>query len=208
MTHPGFFDRIPTITLKDPLAQLLGSAQDGLIEYSYAEAVKLTGHSCPTVAGAWLMTTQALQRLYGEAIPTRGGIAVFFRNEAAEGVTGVIASVVGFITGAAADTGFKGIRGRFARCGLMHFGQAVEGDIRFQRLDTGDQVTVSFNASAVPPATGLMPRLFAAMDANASPEQQAAFADIWQDRVRRIFENSDHPELITCVGSTTLHNNH
>jgi len=198
MAHPDFFDQIPTITLRDPLSSLLGSAEGGLIEYSYAEVVKLTGHSCPTVAGAWLMTTRALKQLYGEALPVRGGIAVRFRNSAVEGVTGVIASVAGFITGATADTGFKGIRGQFDRRDLMHFEQPVDGDIRFERLDTGQGVTVSFNASVVLPAPDMMPRLFAALGADATAEQRAAFAESWQGRVRAIFEHAGHPGLIHC----------
>jgi len=55
MAFPEFFARIPTLTLRDPLAELLGAADGGLIEYCFADAVKLAGHSCPTVAGAWLI---------------------------------------------------------------------------------------------------------------------------------------------------------
>lgn len=196
MTQPDFFERIPTITLRDPLSEFLGSATGGHMEYSYADAVKLTGHSCPTVAGAWIMTTQALKRLYGEEAPERGGIAVAFRNTATEGVTGVIASVAGHITGAVGEAGFKGIRGRFVRCGLMTFGQPIDGEVRFERLDTGKQVTVSFNASVVPPAPGMMPQLFVALEPDATPDQRAAFARAWQDRVRRIFDNIEHPDLL------------
>lgn len=196
MAHPAFFDSVPTITLRDPLSRLLGSAQDGLVEYSYPEAVKLTGHSCPTVAGAWIMTTQALKRLYGADIPERGGISVSLRNSAVEGVTGVIASVAGLITGATTDTGFKGLRGRFDRRGLLHFEQPIDGDMRFERVDTGEAVTVSFNGAVVPPAPDLMPRLFAAVEDDASPQELADFADAWQDRVRRLFENIGHPELL------------
>ncbi len=196
MAHPDFFDRIPTMTLRDPLSDLLGTAEDGLIEYSYAETVKLTGHSCPTVAGAWLMTTGALRRLYGEEPPLRGGISVSFRKSAVEGVTGVIASVVGYLTGATVDTGFKGLRGQFDRRHLMRFEQPIDGDLRFERLDTGASVTVTFNAAVVPPVPDLMPQLFAALGPAATPAQRDAFAGAWQDRVRRIFENADHPELI------------
>ncbi|NLC35753.1 MAG: hypothetical protein GX772_04810 [Alcaligenaceae bacterium] len=199
MAYPAFFDTIPTITLRDPLARLLGAAQDGLIEYSFAEAVKLTGHSCPTVAGAWLMTVGALKRLYGDDIPLRGGIAVQFQKSAAEGVTGVIASVVTFLTGATEDTGFKGLRGRFVRRDLMSFDQPLDGDIRFERLDTGQAVTVSFDASVVPAPSDMMPRLFMAMQDDATPEQQMAFAEIWQDRVRRIFEHAEQPQLLKYV---------
>ncbi|MGP1615771.1 MAG: hypothetical protein ACTS5Y_12055, partial [Pollutimonas bauzanensis] len=64
MSHPSFFDTAARITMYDPLAELLGAADKGLIEYSYTEVVKLAGHSCPTVAGAYLMTLRALKHLY------------------------------------------------------------------------------------------------------------------------------------------------
>lgn len=196
MAYPAFFDDVPTITLQDPLSQLLGAADGGLIEYSFAEVVKLTGHSCPTVAGAWLMTTGALRRLYDNDIPTRGEISVQFRASATEGVTGVIASVAGFLTGATVDTGFKGLRGRYDRRHLMSFSQPIEGDIRFERLDTGQGVTVSFDASPVPPAPRMMPSLFLAMGEGATEEERAAFAQIWQDRVRRILEQAEPLQLV------------
>lgn len=50
MNYPPFFADIPKIVMRDPLAALLGAAQDGVIEYAYLDAVKLAGHSCPTVA--------------------------------------------------------------------------------------------------------------------------------------------------------------
>ncbi|MEO7008635.1 MAG: hypothetical protein ABI156_05745 [Caldimonas sp.] len=53
MQTPAFFDQAPFIVMHDALAQTLGATQDGLIEYRYLDAVKLAGHSCPTVAGAW-----------------------------------------------------------------------------------------------------------------------------------------------------------
>ena len=74
MAFPAFFADIPPITLRDPLAELLGAAENGLIEYHFADAVKLAGHSCPTVAGAWLMTVRALRALYGDETPVRGNI--------------------------------------------------------------------------------------------------------------------------------------
>lgn len=73
--------------------------------------VKLTGHACPTVAAAFLMTRAALNRLYREDLPVRGNLRVEFRETAQEGTIGVVANVVAFITGAATDTGFKGISG-------------------------------------------------------------------------------------------------
>jgi hypothetical protein len=60
MHFPEFFEIAPRITIHDPLAAFLGAAADGIIEYCYADAVKLAGHSCPTVASAYLMTRAAL----------------------------------------------------------------------------------------------------------------------------------------------------
>jgi hypothetical protein len=53
-SFPAFFDAVPAITLRDPLAEILGAAEGGLIEYRFADAVRLAGHSCPTVAGGAL----------------------------------------------------------------------------------------------------------------------------------------------------------
>src|SRR5574337_723501 len=72
MHTPAFFDAAPTITAVDPLAEALGAAEGGVIEYRYVDAVKLAGHSCPTVAGAWLMTRAALAQLYRDQLPRRG----------------------------------------------------------------------------------------------------------------------------------------
>ena len=49
---PDFFAAVPAIVVADPLAALLGAAEDGRLEYHYADAVRPAGHSCPTVAGA------------------------------------------------------------------------------------------------------------------------------------------------------------
>src|SRR5574340_1164708 len=101
MHTPAFFDAAPAITVVDPLAETLGAAEGGVIEYRYADAVKLAGHSCPTVAGAWLMTRAALQRLYGSELPRRGEIRVDSREPLDAGVAGVVASVATLVTGAA-----------------------------------------------------------------------------------------------------------
>lgn len=105
--------------MRDPLADFLGAADGGVIEYCYADAVRLAGHSCPTVASAYLMTRAALRALYADALPERGGIRVELRDERVAGVAGVIANVASLVSGATQDTGFKGIGGRFDRRGLL-----------------------------------------------------------------------------------------
>lgn len=150
MTFPEFFARVPTITLRDPLADLLGAAEGGLIEYHFADAVRLAGHSCPTVAGAWLMTVRALRALYGDEIPERGNIAVALRENIDSGVAGVIASVAGLLTGAAGEGGFKGLGGRYSRRNLLQFGVAGSSGMSFMRRDTNVAVDCELHLESVP----------------------------------------------------------
>ena len=42
---PDFFAQAPVITVRDPLAQFLGAVRQGLIQYGYADVVRLAGHS-------------------------------------------------------------------------------------------------------------------------------------------------------------------
>src|SRR5690625_1648220 len=98
---PAFFPDVPTILVHDPLSEFLGAADEGLVEYSYADAVALAGHSCPTVAAAFLMTRGALAALYPHAVPERGAIRIQWRDDRATGVTGVMANIAALVTGAA-----------------------------------------------------------------------------------------------------------
>ena len=150
MAFPGFFDDAPTITLRDPLAAFLGAAAGGAIAYTYADAVKLAGHSCPTVAGAYLMVCRGLRHLYGDAVPERGGVEVHLRDRRDEGTTGVIAAVATLLTGAAPETGFGGIgpRQRFARRDLLHFSAPIDALMALRRRDDGRGVLVDLAIAA------------------------------------------------------------
>ena len=148
-TFPDFFADAPQITLRDPLAEFLGAARGGVMTYRYADAVRLAGHSCPTVAGAWLRTMQGLRALYGQETPVRGEIEVLMQGGREDGANGVIATVVQLITGAAPETGFHGIAGRFSRHQLLRFDQPVQGTLGLRRQDTGRAVQVELDASVV-----------------------------------------------------------
>ncbi|MBI2308887.1 MAG: hypothetical protein HYU78_16490 [Rhodocyclales bacterium] len=197
MTFPAFFEDVPGITLRDPLAEFLGAADGGLIEYRYVDAVRLAGHSCPTVAGAWLLTTRALRALYGSEAPERGAIRVEFGESQRSGVAGVIASVAGLLTGAAGVGGFKGLAGRFSRRDLLQFEVPEAGDIRFARLDRAAAVRCTLDLSPVPgdPRMGeLLPLVLQGM---AGAEEAALFGRLWQERVRRILiDHHDDPALV------------
>jgi hypothetical protein len=194
---PDFFDAAPRIRLRDPLARVLGAARDGVLEYGYADAVRLAGHSCPTVASAFLLTRAALAALYGPELPERGGVRVALREPAVEGVTGVLASVMALLTGATVDTGFKGLGGRFDRRRLLSFDSEIAGQVRFTRVDTGAAVIASADLQRVPgdARTGLL--LSRCVTGAATPEEEAQFQFLWQERVRRLLiEHADDPQVI------------
>ena len=200
MKTPAFFDAVPPIVVVDPLAEALGAAEDGIVEYRYADAVKLAGHSCPTVACAWLMTRRALEQLYPETLPGRGDVRVELRASSAEGTTGVIASIAGLVTGAASEGGFKGLAGRFGRKGLLRFGVPLASEIRFTRLDAGTQVVLSHDLRGVSQPPGLKERLREAFAPDASDHARKAFAAAWQDWVKAILiGHADDPALIATA---------
>lgn len=197
MAFPDFFEQVPSLTLRDPLANLLGAAADGVIEYRYADAVKLAGHSCPTVAGAWLMASRALAALYPDALPERGNLRVDLRAPQDAGTSGVVGAVLGLITGAAGEGGFKGLGGQHVRRDLLRFGVGIEADARFTRIDTGAAVLVDYHPEATPPAPEMPPLMARAIGGVASEQERAEFARLWQDRVRRILlRDADNPALV------------
>lgn len=199
MNFPSFYDQAPAIRMYDPLAAFLGACDDGMIEYHYVDAVRLAGHSCPTVAGAYLMARAALQALYPQQAAQRGGISVQMPAPENEGTTGVIAQVLTLITGAAAANGFKGIGGRFARNELLAFAaiDASPEAVVFRRNDADATVTVELDVSPVPVEPSLPQLIGPAMQGTASAEELAEFQRGWQARVQRLLlEHADDPRVL------------
>jgi hypothetical protein len=198
---PEFFNQIPVIKLYDPLADFLGASENGLVEFSYFDVVKAAGHSCATVAGAYLMTYKALEKLFLETIPIRGSIKIEFKNSVSEGVTGVISNVISQITGATKDTGFKGINGKFVRYSLIDYNVPLKGLIRFTRVDTGETVELDYNPAVVPPTEKQQFLMQQIMTNQANSEDKEEFKELWQERVRRIMiENFNNANLLTLIG--------
>ena len=203
---PDFFETAPIITLYDPLSEFLGAADGGILEYRYADAVRLAGHSCPTLACAFLMTRTALAVLYADQLPVRGEIAVDFRAAPTDGTTGVTASVVRLITGAAGSDGFKGIGGRFRRDDLLRFEADIGHEILFTRNDTGAAVQVSANPARVPAHPRLRELMSRGLTGSASHAEQAEFRDLWRARVRELLlKHADDPMVIDVQRLDTGH---
>lgn len=199
MNFPGFFAAAPAMTLRDPLAAFLGVSKDGVITYTYADAVKLAGHSCPTVAGAYLMVRRGLGHLYGKEMPERGGVEVYLRDPREQGTTGVIAAVATLLTGAAPETGFGGIGShrRFARRDLLHFDAPIDGLLALRRCDSGRGVVLDLDPTIVP-SDPEMQVLFPRVVAERADEiEQARFATLWQDRVEQmLIRHGDNPQFV------------
>lgn len=196
MKTPAYYEAAPAIVMMDPLAKALGAAEEGLLEYRYVDAVKLTGHSCPTVAGAWLMTCAALARLYSGGTPRRGEIRVELRQSLDEGVAGVVASVVGLVTGAANAGGFKGLAGHFGRKDLLHFGVPMVGDIRFTRIDTVQSVEFARRGFSAPRSATVSQLLREAVNPQASEDARRDFASAWGEWVAQVLHPAGEAEWV------------
>jgi len=189
MAYPEFFDEVQSIKVADPLSGVLGAFENGMYDVTFLEVVKSAGHSCPTVAGAYIMTAEALKALYPDEMIIRGNIAVEFKEDLEEGVAGVIGNVVTQITGATDKSGFKGLNGKFARHSLMKFNADINASARFTRVDNGKSVDVFYDPSSVAPKPEMGPLMQKLMGGVATPEEAKEFGAVWQDRVKRIFEN-------------------
>ncbi len=186
MAYPHFFDTLPSIALKDPLAKLLGVFENGEYTLSYTDIIKASGHSCPTVAGAYLMAYVGLKKLYPNTSALRGEIDVSFKEALHVGVTGVTSQILSHITGATDVSGFKGLGNSFARHGLMHFDVPMQGFLQLKRLDTNSMVELNYDASSIIPHPNMQPLMQKVLSGVATKEEQKEFGVLWQERVQRI----------------------
>ncbi len=151
-----FLYEVEPIRFTEPLAETLGAfkEKDAVLEYTYIETIKMAGHACPTVTGAYMGCQEALDSLYPDEIPTRGSIAITIYGEADEGVNGVIGQVFSFLTGAASTSGFKGLAHKFNRRGLLEFSsEKIDSEamcFEFKRLDNEKRVLVKFYSQKIP----------------------------------------------------------
>ncbi len=186
MHYPEYIDRVESIRLKDPLSEFLGVFSEGVVAFSYLDVVKSAGHSCPTVAGAYLSILEGLKALYKEEIPRRGEIDVTFGNSIGKEVQGVIANLLTQITGATHESGFRGIGGNFSRVGLMHHENSMQANICFKRTDTNATIYITYDPSSIaadPRQAQLMKKL---LQKSATPEEERLFHEIWHARVEKI----------------------
>lgn len=192
-----FFHNVESIKIKDQLAIALGAMdKDGVFVFTYPDAVKLAGHSCPAVSGAYKLTQLALKRLYGNETPIRGQIKVTFKGGIDYKVNGPISQVVTLITGAAGESGFKGLGGgRYNRQNLLSFDEMQEADedavctVIFERMDNQKKIEISYSNYMLPanPKMGdLMPLAVTGKGTDAEIKE---FGELWHERIKAILMN-------------------
>jgi len=182
------------IRLKEPLAETLGAfTREGtFLTYTFAEAVKMAGHACPTVAGAYLACQKALERLYPGETPVRGEISITVYGEPDEGVYGVMSQVFSFIPGAAPATGFRGLGPKFKRKDLLKFNPRKPDPkaqcFEFKRLDNGKSVLAKFYPQQIPFAAEKAKRMGELLEKviweAAREEEKREFQEIWTGKVK------------------------
>jgi len=192
MEYPNFFDNVEPFVLKDDLAEFLGATKDGIIEINYIDCVKLAGHSCPTVAGSYIVAKVASQRLFGSEMPKRSRVKIEFKAPKEEQVTGVIGSVLSFIFGSNDSGGFSGIGGKFNRRNLLYYGISdIEGMVRLSNIDSGESVTLTLDTSVVPGNPNMQPLMQKSLMGQATKAEQDEFGKLWQARVEYMLLNKD-----------------
>jgi hypothetical protein len=197
MHYPHFFDQIESIPLYDPLADFLGAIEGGQMEITYLDLVKFAGHSCPTVAGAYLMAKLGLEHLFVDALPIRGEIEVHMRGQKGEGVNGVVGNAIAYICGVSDEAGFKGLGGRYSRAGKLHYGADIDGEVRLVRCDSGAKVDLSYDPSAVPPNPKVGELMQKLLSGHVTIEERKEFHRLWQERVAKILlEKELWPQLV------------
>ena len=186
MQYPLFFDEVDSILLYDPLSDFLGAFEEGKIEISYLDCVKQAGHSCPTVAGAYLLTMIGLKILYGPDLPRRGNISVSMRGKKSEGTIGVTGNIISFIVGAGGEEGFKGIQGNFSRNNLIAYEQEMMGEVTLKRIDNNTSVSLRYDPSMIPGDQRLKPLMGKVLQGKTSYQEKMLLKELWQKRVKEI----------------------
>lgn len=184
-----FYDEVEPIRLRDPLAVFLGAMDEGeAFEFRYADAIKLAGHSCPAVSGAYKLTQKALKALYKNELPVRGEIKVTVLGAPTDGANGPMAQVIGFITGAATETGFGGLSGKFERANKLIFDAKNEefGAFIFEREDTGKRVKVKYHPERLPQPEDMGEYFMKCIQGNAAAKDKETFIDMWQGKVKKV----------------------
>lgn len=185
----SFYEDVEPIKLRDPLAEFLGAIEKNEeFVFTYTDAVKLAGHSCPAVSGAYKITQKALKELYKDELPVRGEISVRVLGSVNNGANGPISQVISLITGAAPETGFAGLGERFGRKNKLIFDEKNEepNAFIFTRDDTKKSVKVTYHPQRLPQDEDMSALFTKSIVGTANKKQEDRFKELWQRRVKAV----------------------
>jgi len=189
MNYPQFYDKVEKFVLFDELSSFLGATVDGKVEISYLDCVKLAGHSCPTVAGSYIIAKEAKREL---EITKRSAVKISFKEPRDSGVTGVIGSVIGYIFGCSDDGGFSGIGGKFNRKNLLSFGNSTQDAmVEFECINSNKKVGFNLDTSVVPTDSQMPQLMQKSLGGLASSQELKSFQELWQGRVENMLLNKE-----------------
>lgn len=175
------------VKIYEPFAEFLLADQD---EYQFTisllDVVRFSGHACPSMIGAFLISQRAIKELFPETNTCiRGQVAIEIPTAVSQGATGPISNVFSMIFGAWSESGFGGLQGQFVRRGLLRYeSQNIRsGVFRFRNLKTGVHVDLAYD-----PSKTLLPA-----DLNKSP-----FQNIWRIKITTILQNpNDYIKVVS-----------
>lgn len=195
-----YIAEVPPILMREPFLELLGQT-DRPVPYTYKEAVKIAGHSCGAVGGAWIITRKALESLYPGAVPIRGQIKVTMPGSEDEWFVAVFGEVITYITGAAPKTGFPGaeLGKAYNRRDLMTYKEKTTGTPpakmvwTFERTDTGAKVAVRYDLGRIEPVQTHERTEMGARVARgqATPEETEEWRQYWNARTKFVLDKAD-----------------
>jgi formylmethanofuran dehydrogenase subunit E len=190
LEYPSFYDEVEKFILEDDLSAFLGATKGGIIEISYLDCVKLAGHSCPTVAGSYIVAKVATNRLFNGQTIKRSALKISFKESKDSGVTGVIGTVIGYILGCNDEGGFSGIGGKFNRANLLSYNNSEQkGSIKFTNIYTDESIELNLDTSKVPGDPSMRELMQKSLMGAASKEEMLKFQQLWQDRVEYMLLN-------------------
>ncbi|OGC83442.1 MAG: hypothetical protein A2W07_07415 [candidate division Zixibacteria bacterium RBG_16_43_9] len=200
-----FFKEVEPIRFKEPLAETLGAfKEEGVVlEYTFIDLVKMAGHACPTIAGAYLCCKKALEKLYPNEIPVRGEISVTVYGEPDEGVYGVMSQALSFLTGAAPATGFRGLGYKFRRKDMLKFNrEKIDPEamcFEFRRQNEDKAILVKFYPQKVPFSEDKRKRLGELLEKviweAARKDEMEEFQNLWMGKVREMLLGSQEIDM-------------
>lgn len=142
------------IRVFEPFSDFLhGSEDEKRFAISLLDVARFSGHTCPSITGAFLICQAAVDCLYPETREcVRGDIEIEVPGDPLSGATGPIANVFGYVTGAWSDTGFGGLKGEFRRKNLLRFNStSVQSPgYSFRRRSSGKAVNIFYRPERVP----------------------------------------------------------